>query len=253
MKIKELSTEQPPFDSRESFQSFKIDKITGILTLTTKGQDKLELKGAEITQFMEDLGFAISIAKSAEPNPKEYPAQKLMTATELCDVILSPDSMRDFVSASEFLQDDKYLASIHEKTLRVNDLPISSRVLNDWTHKQGLLVDNRENVEQWRTFSKIDRAYICILKTCRNFGVSLHKLETSKKSFSAQLHNTGFTLIEIAYAYFEKSTSLEDVYLIMDTAGRCNIFRAQDMAFMTKEKLIKTNLILNLNEVWNEK
>jgi len=75
----------------------------------------------------------------------------------------------------------------------------------------------------------------------------------ARDSFSVKLEKTDFSLIEIAYAYFDKNKDSGDMYLIMDESGKCNIARTEDIVLMIKDKMVSNHFILNLNEVWNEK
>lgn len=112
---------------------------------------------------------------------------------------------------------------------------------------------SRENVEQWHSFSQLDVAYIYILKACRDFGISIRKLQNAKESFTARVYGDKFSLIEIAYTYFAKKKDSDDIYLFMDESGRCSVVRAVDIILMAQSKMISNHFILNLNEVWNEK
>ncbi len=111
----------------------------------------------------------------------------------------------------------------------------------------------RESPEHRPTFSKIDLAYIHILNLCRDFGLSLRKLQMARDSLFFLVDTIGkCSLLEIAYAYFDKSPTDEPVYLIVDRQGRCNIIRKGDFEMMLDFRTINNNFILNLTEVWNE-
>ena len=184
---------------------------------------------------------------------KQYSAQEFMTSSKLAVVMRTNESVNKFLPVFDYLSDKTNLKDLREKRFRKQDLPISSRVLNDWC-KKGLLIDNRENADQWRTFSQIDVAYIHILKACRNFGISIRKLQEAKVSLFTKLGETDFSLIEIAYTYFDKQKEFDDIHLFVDECGKCNVVRADDMISMAQHKLMSNNFfILNLNEAWNEK
>lgn len=183
---------------------------------------------------------------------KDYPAEVLAANPLLAKIMLTNKTMNKFILSSDNLLNSDYSDNLRNKKFRKQDIPITSRNLNDWIHKQNLLIDDRDDIEQWHAFSKIDVAYIYILKACRDFGISVRKLQTTRDSLSEILPGTAFSLIEIAYTYFDKEKNSGDIYLYMDDSGRCNIVRIDDIVWMTQEKMINKNFILNLTEVWNE-
>ena len=250
-EIKINTDQQPPaIDSRDTVRGFSFDEENSTFTLKSKNGDMVFSK-EELLALEAELGEAINIASSV-PHTM-YPAEQLVKSDTLCDVILSNESMREFMFGSDSLANKEYLDDLHEKRFRQQDLPISRRVFNDWLHDKKLLTDRRENLEQWHTFSKIDLAYIRILKTCRDFGTSIRKLAMARDSLFTKLNDTNFSLLEIAYTCFDKQEGSGDIYLIMDKIGRCNVVRAADIILMTQDKMISNHFILNLSRVWNEK
>lgn len=237
------------YDSQERPTGTDFDAKSGILMIKTK-KHNIEFKGQDLRDLATELTQAITVM-SGRPY-KEYPAQVLIKDSRLADVVLTNESMNAFMFCSDSLSEPQYINDLRDKKFHKKDIPISSRNLNDWTHKQELLVDDRGNIEKWYTFSKIDIAYIYILKACRDFGVSVRILQTTKESLRVKLPGTDFSLLEIAYTCFDKIKNDGDIYLYMDKTGRCNIARIDDIILMAQEKMINKNFILNLTEVWNE-
>lgn len=238
------------FDSRESLQGWSFD--TGFNKLTFKNAKyEMTFDGQELQELLQEMSTLKKII-SNEPQ-QEYPGQYLVSnKSKLAHVILTQESMDVFMSASDNLSDKKYLQELHDKKFHKQDIPISSRNLNDWIHTQKLLPDDRTNTEQWHTFSKIDIAYIYVLKACREFGISLRFLHNAKESLLTRIPQSKFCLLEIAYTCFDKSKESGDIFLYMDSTGHCNIARIDDIVLMAKEKMINKNFILNLSEVWRE-
>ena len=237
------------YDSKEYPTGTDFDAKSGILRIKSK-KHNIEFKGQDLRDLATELTQAITLI-SSRPY-KEYPAQVLIKDSRLADVVLTNESMNVFMFCSDSLSEAQYLNDLRDKKFHKQDIPISSRCLNDWTHKQELLIDERGNIEKWYTFSKIDIAYIHILKACRDFGVSVRKLQKTKESLRVKLPGTDFSLLEIAYTCFDKTKNKDDIYLYMDMTGRCNIARLDDIILMTQEKMLNKNFILNLTEVWNE-
>lgn len=238
------------FDSREFPQGWSFDKDSGKLTIKS-AKYEMTFDGQELQELLQEMSTLKQII-SEEPQ-KEYPGQYLVSnKSKLAHVILTQESMDAFISASDNLSDKKYLQELHDKKFHKQDIPISSRNLNDWIHTQKLLPDDRTNTEQWHTFSKIDIAYIYVLKACREFGISLRFLHNAKESLLTRIPQSKFCLLEIAYTCFDKSKESGDIFLYMDSTGHCNIARIDDIVLMAKEKMINKNFILNLSEVWRE-
>ena len=238
------------FDSRESLQGWFFDTDSNKLTIKNAKHEMI-FAGQELQELLQDMSTLKQII--SEKPQKEYPGQYLVSnKSKLAHVILTQESMDVFMSASDNLSDKKYLQELHDKKFHKQDIPISSRNLNDWIHTQKLLPDDRTNTEQWHTFSKIDIAYIYVLKACREFGISLRFLHNAKESLLTRIPQSKFCLLEIAYTCFDKSKESGDIFLYMDSTGHCNIARIDDIVLMAKEKMINKNFILNLSEVWRE-
>ena len=238
------------FDSREFSQGWSFDKDSGKLTIKTTKYE-MTFDGQDLQQLLQELSKLKQVI-SEEPQ-QEYQGQYLVSnKSKLAHVILTQESMAAFMSASDNLSDKKYLQELHDKRFHKQDIPISSRNLNDWIHVQKLLPDDRTTTEQWHTFSKMDIAYIYVLKACREFGISLRFLHNAKESLLTKIPQSKFCLLEIAYTCFDKSKGREDIFLYMDSTGHCNIARIEDIVLMAKEKMINKNFILNLSEVWRE-
>jgi hypothetical protein len=250
-KIKFTTTTGQPVDSRTHGVTFRIkENNDGMKIFNKNGHLLMDLDGQEcLAAFPMIERLAATVVP---PSENDLSVHNLVTNQNLSDVILTFDTFDAFISAVDSM-DKKYLNDIRDKKFRKQDLPISSRVLNDWTYQQGLLNDDRENKEQWRTFSSVEKAYVHILQVCREFGVSVRKLQKARESFDTKLKGRNISIIEIAYAYFDKKKDSGDIYLVMDNIGRSNIIRAEDIALMAQEKRISNHFILNLNEVWNEK
>lgn len=185
-------------------------------------------------------------------NEIENPSLALTDNVILADIVLTSESMNAFGRASVYLLDEKYSKSIREKNLQMKDLPVKSRVLAEWG-KNDVISLIRASPEHQPTFSKIDLAYIHILKSCRDFGLSLRKLQMARDSLFFPVDTIGkCCLLEIAYAYFDKNPTGELVYLIVDRQGRCNIIRQNDFEMLLDFRTINKHFVLNLNEVWNE-
>lgn len=182
----------------------------------------------------------------------ENPSLALTDNVFLADIVLTSESMNAFGHASIYLLDEQYSKSLREKNLQQKDLPVKNRTLSEWANNDVISLI-RESPEHRPTFSKIDLAYIHILKLCRDFGLSLRKLQMARDSLFFPVDTIGgCNLLEIAYAYFDKSQTDEAVYLLMDRQGRCNIIRKCDFEMMLDFRTINNNFILNLSEVWNE-
>lgn len=250
MDIKETNVSNI-IDSRERCVVCCFDETEQILTMKNANREiRYNLEKAEDRKkLMNNLRLSIRPNGEKQKHPAEY---LISHGLKLSHVILTQKSMDMFVLASDNLLDKKYLQELYEKKFHKQDVPISSRNLNDWIHTQKLLPDDRTTTEQWHAFSKIDIAYIYVLKACREFGISLRFLHNAKESLLTYIPNTKFCLLEIAYTCFDKSKETGDIFLYMDSTGHCNIARIEDIVIMAKEKMINKNFILNLSEVWRE-
>jgi hypothetical protein len=247
-KVNEICIDDPNvIDTRNYIKRYPLGKDFKVKTPDKNGNFVYNHKATQDTIAHEEEQIDFENTRI-----KMYPAQELICDSAMCDIIITNESMDIFNLASDYLVDRDYFKSLHDKKFRKQDLPISSRVLNDWIYKRELLEDCRENTEQWHTFSQIDLAYVHILKACRDFGISVRKLQMARNSFYKKLLKIKFCLIDIAYAYFDFAKASGDIYLIMDIYGRCNIVRAIDLMHMAKAHRISNHFILNLSEVWNE-
>jgi len=216
---------------------------------TTSASRKNDSVEAAVMKAAEKAGIKDGMAKRATSE-----LSRTLTADKrLCPVILTGNTQMRLDFAINSITADN-LEYLREGRCRVQDLPITSRVVNDWTGR-GLLDDTRDNTAEWRKFSNVEVAYINILQQCREFGLSSRRLLNTKSGLEITLYKNNVSLLEIAYSYVMNWSDLdkEDLFLLIAQDGRCNIARKDDLTLMLQSAAFGTHFILNLNEVWNGK
>ncbi len=75
----------------------------------------------------------------------------------------------------------KISAYLNERRFSLGSDKVTYRVINHW-EKEGLLTFQRDSEKGWRRYSIIDTVWMEILKTLRNFGVSIQTILEVKKN-----------------------------------------------------------------------
>lgn len=166
--------------------------------------------------------------------------------------------LADFVAKKPDIRDKKY---------DINKTAISYRTINYW-ESVGLLDDQRkEQGHGWRKFSIVDIVFISLINHLRNLGLSLEKLQNTKKSLTnplvfhifqneeTVLYKPDVPMTAIEFAYY-RAVALKDegnTYLLVETNGYAEVMTDMDLQFnRVSGELPDTYILINLNQLFQK-
>lgn len=118
---------------------------------------------------------------------------------------------------------------LNEKTFRLTNEQISSRVITHW-HESGILSDDRPEGKGWRNYSFSEMLWISIIIKLRNFGLDLNKIKKVKENLD--LYNSTDSQSKCALLDFYIAVAInskEPIKLIVFANGECELARQSEI------------------------
>ena len=165
----------------------------------------------------------------------------------------------DFVGCADLIDRTALglLSDVRKQKYDLKNTQQTYRTINYWSNI-GLLDDYRENNRCWRKFSIVELAFIFIISSLRDFGVSLETIKEVKKELFRVPTTPYYTnpnkinLIEYAVIHSAGIPDHGNTYLILTQNKEIyltSILGIEGRSIL--EKLPATNLLMNLNKTFH--
>ena len=153
----------------------------------------------------------------------------------------------------DFLSSDaNIIKEFNEKTYKIADERLSSRLLNHW-YEVGLVNDDRPNGKGWKKFSFSEIVWVKIIFKLRSFGLNLSRIKIVKDNIDK--YNSSDSFSDCALLDFYIFVVLQfsfPVKFIVFESGQAEIVRQTDIDLANHIKSITEDFIsIDLNKMVN--